>query len=230
MDKYGFVYIWYDRKHKRFYIGCHWGYENDGYICSSTWMKRAYTKRPQDFKRRILKSNIPTKQLMFDEEYRYLKMIDVSLLRKRYYNLVIDFRNHWSIQPNAEEIRQKLSEKNKGHRRSRQTEFKKGERRSPQTEFKKGQVPHNKGKKLESEETRAKLKSNKSGSINGFNTRFKPSQTSGSNNPKARSVHTPYGVFETVTSAVGATNISAHSIRKRLNSSDPIYQSWYYVK
>ena len=40
MEKYGFVYIWYDRKHKRYYIGCRWGTENDGYICSSSWMKK----------------------------------------------------------------------------------------------------------------------------------------------------------------------------------------------
>ena len=35
MEKYGFVYIWFDRKHKRYYIGCHWGHEDDGYVCSS---------------------------------------------------------------------------------------------------------------------------------------------------------------------------------------------------
>ena len=23
-EKYGFVYIWHDRKHKRYYIGSHW--------------------------------------------------------------------------------------------------------------------------------------------------------------------------------------------------------------
>jgi hypothetical protein len=48
-EKYGFVYIWYDRKHKRYYIGCHWGHENDGYICSSSWMMKAYKRRPQDY-------------------------------------------------------------------------------------------------------------------------------------------------------------------------------------
>jgi hypothetical protein len=57
MEKYGFVYIWFDRKHKRFYIGCHWGKENDGYVCSSPWMKQAYKHRPQDFKRKILKTD-----------------------------------------------------------------------------------------------------------------------------------------------------------------------------
>ena len=33
MEKYGFVYLWYDRKRKMFYIGSHWTTETDGYIC-----------------------------------------------------------------------------------------------------------------------------------------------------------------------------------------------------
>jgi len=32
MQKYGFVYIWFDRKHKRYYIDSHWGKEDDSYI------------------------------------------------------------------------------------------------------------------------------------------------------------------------------------------------------
>ena len=51
---YGFVYIWRDKKHNRFYIGSHWGTIDDGYVCSSTWMKRSYLRRPGDFKRKII--------------------------------------------------------------------------------------------------------------------------------------------------------------------------------
>ena len=58
MEKYGFVYIWFDKKHRRYYVGCHWGNEYDGYVCSSSWMNQAYRIRPQDFKRRIIKTNI----------------------------------------------------------------------------------------------------------------------------------------------------------------------------
>ena len=54
MNKYGFVYIWRDRKHARYYIGSHWGTEDDGYVCSSFWMKQAYKLRSEDFRRRIL--------------------------------------------------------------------------------------------------------------------------------------------------------------------------------
>lgn len=35
MEKHGFVYIWFDKKKNMFYIGSHWGHEQDGYICSS---------------------------------------------------------------------------------------------------------------------------------------------------------------------------------------------------
>jgi hypothetical protein len=63
-QKYGIVYLWFDRKKKRYYLGAHWGTENDGYVCSSKWMKSAYKRRHQDFKRRILERNITTKELM----------------------------------------------------------------------------------------------------------------------------------------------------------------------
>ena len=54
MEKYGFIYVWYDKKHKRYYVGSHWGHEDDGYICSSSWMRKAYRRRPSDFRRRII--------------------------------------------------------------------------------------------------------------------------------------------------------------------------------
>jgi hypothetical protein len=70
----GFIYIWYDRKRKMYYIGCHWGTEDDGYICSSKRMKDAYKKRPHDFKRRVIQKNISRENLLA-EEHRWLSMI-----------------------------------------------------------------------------------------------------------------------------------------------------------
>lgn len=75
MEKYGFVYIWFDRKHKRYYIGCHWGTENDGYICSSSNMKSAYNRRPQDFKRRIISRVYTNRKDLLEEEYKWLSQI-----------------------------------------------------------------------------------------------------------------------------------------------------------
>jgi hypothetical protein len=109
MEKYGFVYIWYDRKHKRYYIGCHWGNINDGYICSSNWMRDAYRKRPQDFKRRILKTNL-SRENMYVEEQRYLNMIKRNEIKFRYYNLNLRNGNLWHQYPESvKTIGQKIS-------------------------------------------------------------------------------------------------------------------------
>lgn len=86
-NKYGFVYIWFDRKHKRYYIGSHWGTEDDGYICSSSWMKRAYNLRPNDFKRRILSRIYSNRNGLLDLEYRWLILIKPDELKTKYYNL-----------------------------------------------------------------------------------------------------------------------------------------------
>lgn len=96
MEKYGFVYLWYDRKHKRFYLGCHWGREDDGYICSSTWMRQGYKLRPLDFRRRILKRDIEKKDL-HAEEYNWLKLIKDEELGKKYYNFHNHHFQHWSV-------------------------------------------------------------------------------------------------------------------------------------
>ena len=71
IEKYGFVYIWRDKKHNRYYIGCHWGTTDDGYLCSSNWMRDAYARRPGDFRRRILTTNLAREQ-MYLEERRFL--------------------------------------------------------------------------------------------------------------------------------------------------------------
>lgn len=86
MQKYGFVYLWYDRKRKMYYIGCHWGTVDDGYICSSKRMRDAYRRRTLDFKRRILKRNI-SKESLLEEEYKWLQLIKDDELGKKYYNL-----------------------------------------------------------------------------------------------------------------------------------------------
>ena len=170
-EKYGFVYIWYDRKHKRYYIGCHWGYENDGYICSSSWMMKAYKRRPQDFKRRILKSNLQSKIDMFLEEGRYLKMIKKEEIKPlnetpKYYNLKINTDNLWhqydekvktigekisaakkgkATGPCSQETKRKISEANRGKKRTEEMNLANSKRN-------KGRVSPNKGKKMSEEQ------------------------------------------------------------------------------
>ena len=109
MEKYGFVYIWFDRKHKRYYIGAHWGSENDGYICSSSWMMKAYKRRPEDFKRRILEKVYSNRKNTFIAEEKYLDAIKPEEFGKRYYNLR-NIKGHWSTDENKRlSINEKIS-------------------------------------------------------------------------------------------------------------------------
>lgn len=175
-DKYGFVYIWYDCKHKRYYIGCRWGTEDDGYICSSPWMRQGYKHRPHDFKRKILSRIYTNRKDLLTEEHRYLLMIKENELGKRYYNLHNHHFGHWSTEHNTKKtVGEKISKKKKGKRCSVDTEIKSGQRISPSTEFKKGQIPWNKGKKA-SEETRLKLSLAHKGQRSSSATQFKKGQ------------------------------------------------------
>ena len=114
-EKYGFVYLWFDRKYKRYYVGCHWGTVDDGYICSSRWMRKSYKRRPKDFKRRILKTNIQTRSDIYIEEQRYFDMIKPEELKIKYYNLSLFSKQPWHQYPDmVKTIGQKISASKKG--------------------------------------------------------------------------------------------------------------------
>lgn len=181
MEKYGFIYIWRDRKHKRYYVGCHWGNEDDGYVCSSVWMKNSYNRRKNDFKRRIVKKIYTNKKDMFLEEQRYLDMIKDDEIKVRYYNLNKTW-SHWLSDENKnlsvrekisknvkkalepEEIRLKMSLAKKG-----KEGFFKGKKHTEDTkklfsEQRKGKIGPNKGKKFSEDHRRnlsESLKGNK---------------------------------------------------------------------
>lgn len=113
MEKYGFIYIWYDKKRKMYYIGSHYGTINDGYICSSKWMRDAYHYRKQDFKRRILKRDIERPDLL-EVEHKWLLLIKEQELGNRYYNLRQHKWGHWSTDENRKlSIKEKISFKTK---------------------------------------------------------------------------------------------------------------------
>jgi hypothetical protein len=77
-----------DTKKKKFYIGSHKGDINDGYIGSGQYFKYAYTKRPEDFKRRILEFvNFEDLKELHKAEQRWLSMIKNEELGCKYYNL-----------------------------------------------------------------------------------------------------------------------------------------------
>jgi hypothetical protein len=107
----GFVYIWFDRKHKKFYVGSHWGYPEDRYICSSNWMRNAYKRRPEDFKRRILETVVTTRADLYEREFQWLSQIKEEELGKKYYNL--HNRQYITIQYTPEMLEKMASQKNK---------------------------------------------------------------------------------------------------------------------
>lgn len=112
----GFVYLWFDKKHKRYYIGSHWGNPNDGYICSSDSMREAYRRRSKDFRRRILSFIITNRSDLLTEEQRWLDMIKPEEFGIRYYNISSKVnKGYWWI--NEETKRQvgvKISKSTKG--------------------------------------------------------------------------------------------------------------------
>lgn len=108
--KSGFVYLWLDRKHKRYYVGSHWGTVDDGYVCSSSWMRQAYGHRPQDFKRRIVAWVHTTRKDLLLEEQRWLEMIKPEELKVRYYNLIRRADHLWHADPQkSKTIGEKIS-------------------------------------------------------------------------------------------------------------------------
>lgn len=116
-EKYGFVYVWRDKKHNRLYVGCHWGTETDGYLCSSNWMRDSYKRRPDDFKRRIVQ-RVSDRTELLTEEHKWLTQIKDEELGKKFYNLNKHHFGHWASTDRAEEIRQKISDKVIGRVRS----------------------------------------------------------------------------------------------------------------
>jgi hypothetical protein len=125
-EKYGFIYIWFDRKYKRYYVGSHWGTEDDGYICSSRWMRNSYNKRSEYFKRRIISRVYTNRSDLLIEEQRWLTMMKDnelathhSTLKKRetvrYYNVSKQVGNPWHKHPeHIKTVGQKISAAKRG--------------------------------------------------------------------------------------------------------------------
>lgn len=151
MDKHGFIYIWFDRKRKMFYLGCHWGTEDDGYICSSKRMRNAYTYRKEDFKRRVIQRHYGTRVELLEIEHRWLQLILDSDVGKKYYNLSKKHFGHWSATPNAAKIQAKMT----GRKRTPEfcqlmSDMKKGKKSVPCSEEKKAKISAaNKGRKFD---------------------------------------------------------------------------------
>jgi hypothetical protein len=116
----GFIYLWYDTHHRMFYIGSHWGPEDDNYVCSSPWMLRAYKKRKHHFRKKILERVHTTREDLLKRENYWLSMIKESEMKPntdspRYYNLLKKTWNYWHTKPDTSlTVGQKISVAKKG--------------------------------------------------------------------------------------------------------------------
>lgn len=156
--KYGFIYLWFDRKNKKYYLGRHWGNEVDGYICSSNSMREAYRRRPGDFKRRILKKIYSNVDDLIVEEQRWLNMIKPSECRNRYYNVTLKSTapSHRGFRHSPETV-EKIKQGNRGRKLTE-------EHKEKLRQAKLGTISNNKGKKL-SDEVKARISKSKKGTI-----------------------------------------------------------------
>ncbi len=103
-EKYGFVYIWFDKKHKRYYIGSHWGTEDDGYICSSTNMRENFKNRPDDFSKKILIKVYTTREDLLIEEQKWLDKVPREEFGKKYYNINARVQGYWWVNEETKSI------------------------------------------------------------------------------------------------------------------------------
>jgi hypothetical protein len=113
----GFIYLWYDRVRKMFYVGSHKGSENDNYICSSKHMIKEYRKRPHDFKRKILeRCNTET---LLEREQHWLSLIKTKELyyyESKYYNVKRYAAGGYTLEHHPE--REKIIKKRYGKKHS----------------------------------------------------------------------------------------------------------------
>jgi hypothetical protein len=141
---YYFVYLWFDKSRKMFYVGSHQGDPSDGYISSSPWFNGEYQYRSKDFKRRILSFH-KNKTEMFKEEYRLISSFSLHEFGNKYYNLRCS-----RLDGKVSDItRRRISEATKGRipwNKGIQAPYSK-EAIKKMSESKKGKVPWNKGKK-----------------------------------------------------------------------------------
>lgn len=91
MKKYfGFVYLWYDTKYKKFLIGSHHGHIEDSYTTSTggIHVRNIFKSRPHTMKRKILEFNelIDDKKYTISLEQKWLNKRPDIKNNKKYYN------------------------------------------------------------------------------------------------------------------------------------------------
>jgi hypothetical protein len=95
----GYIYLWYDTKAKLFYLGGHKGKVEDSYICSNAMMIRAYKKRAETFKFRVLEYVDGDNKVLRAAEQRWLNMIKDKELywTPNIYNKTVKYYNQKKV-------------------------------------------------------------------------------------------------------------------------------------
>lgn len=102
----GFIYLWFDRKRRMFYLGSHKGNTEDGYIGSGTRFLNHYRSRPEDFKRRILEYVQGSVLDIWEREQIWLNKIKPEEINIRYYNQKLNSKG--GAGPRSEETKEKI--------------------------------------------------------------------------------------------------------------------------
>lgn len=108
-------------KKKKFYVGCHWGTEDDGYVCSSKLMRNAYAYDKTIFKRRVVQRVYTNRQDLLEIEHKWLAQIKDEELGKKFYNMTKKHFGHWSTD---EHLREKAIKKMSGRKWSEESKLK----------------------------------------------------------------------------------------------------------
>ena len=145
----GYVYLWYDTKAELFYVGGHYGQVDDKYVCSNSMMLRAYRKRPETFRFRVL-------------EYVNGSAVEVREAEQRWLDKIKDTELYWTPNIYAKTARYYNQKKNsfggsvKGHKKNRtkQSPFK----GIPMSEEQKMKISQTKKGTTFTEEHKAKMR------------------------------------------------------------------------
>jgi hypothetical protein len=124
-DYYGYVYLTYDQKEKKVYIGQKKGKisSSKNYFGSGTWIKRIQKKRGTYFLKKIILGICYSKKELTVQETE-CKIFFNTLDPLYGYNIVLedDIGDRFTNHPDREEIRKKLSEKGKWKRTEKHKE------------------------------------------------------------------------------------------------------------
>lgn len=190
--KTSFVYCWTDHDTNKLYIGYHTGDKDDGYICSSKYMKAEYAKRPGSFTRQILASGELHDMIAY--ETLLLKICDAAK-SPDFYNRHNNNGKYVS-KGHTLESRKKMSLSKTGMKRSDESRLKQSKSTS-------GANNHFYGKK-HSVETRQLL------------SKMKKGLYAGGNSPTAVAVKYNNHIYPTMKEFAESQNISVYKVREMI--------------